>query len=365
MRALLVTSVHRSDDPRIRERTLRSLAAVFEVRYAAGRPRPSADGDHEWVELRGGRLRRGWGALRQMLRGDIGIVSVHDPELIPAALIARVLRRVPVVVDVHEDVPAQVRYREWIPSLLRLPAVVLSRLLLRLAERFCKITLAEANYRHLFRKDHPVFPNYPAAGSLPGLDRDGGYLVYVGDVSGDRGAEDMVDAVAAMASPLPLRLIGRCRPDLVAPLLGRAADLGVSLSITGPVPHRAAMEEVAGASAGLSLLHDLPNYRDSLPTKVVEYLEMGVPVVASDLRGTREVVESLTGVALVPPGDTAAVAAALDRMVAGPKVRLAAAAQAAALRERLAWPGDEVTAFYLQVAGAGQEPGVASAPSKG
>jgi glycosyltransferase involved in cell wall biosynthesis len=298
-----------------------------------------------------------------MLRGDVDIVSVHDPELIPAALIARVLRRVPVVVDVHEDVPAQVRYREWIPSLLRLPMMWSSRLLLRLAERFCTVTLAEANYRHLFRRDHPVFANYPDAGALPDLERDGHYVVYVGDIAGSRGADDMVDAVAAMASPLPLRLIGRCRPDLVGPLLSKAADLGVSLSITGPVPHRAAMEEVAGASVGLSLLHDLPNYRDSLPTKVVEYLEIGVPVVASDLPGTRQVVEDLAGVALVPPGDPAAAAAALDRMVAGPKVRLVTAAQAAALRERLAWPDREVTAFYLQVAGAGREPGASPASS--
>jgi glycosyltransferase involved in cell wall biosynthesis len=363
VRALVVTSVHRSDDPRIRERTLRSLSVAFQVRYATARPRPFVDGDHEWVELKGGRCRRGWGALRQMLRRDVDVVSVHDPELIPAALAARLLRRVPIVVDVHEDVPAQLRHKDWVPSLLRLPAMGLSRLLLRLAERFCVVTLAEANYRHLFRRDHTVFPNYPAAAQLPDLDRDRGYLVYVGDVSADRGADDMVEAVAAMAAPRPLRLIGRCRPDLVAPLLSRAADLGVSLSITGPVPHRAAMEEVAGASAGLSLLHDLPNYRDSLPTKIVEYLEMGIPVVASDLPGTRVVVEGLSGVALVPPGGPAAAAAALDRVVAGPKVRLATNAQAATLRQQLTWPDREVVTLYLKIAGASEEPGTTPLPS--
>ena len=59
----------------------------------------------------------------------------------------------------------------------------------------------------------------------------------------------------------------------------------MSLEIVGPLPHFEAMAVVAGASVGFSLLHDLPNYRASMPTKVIEYLAMGVPVVASDLPG--------------------------------------------------------------------------------
>ncbi|MBN2113672.1 MAG: glycosyl transferase, partial [Acidimicrobiia bacterium] len=261
MRALVVTSVHRADDPRIRERTVRSLAAAFEVRYATRVPAPSAGGDHEWVGLPGGRLRRGWAALRQMCRGDVDVVSVHDPELIPAALLARLLRRVPVVVDVHEDVPAQIRHKQWVPRPLRPAAAWAAARGLRLAERFGTVTLAEPNYRHLFRRDHPVFPNYPAAGSLPPPGPDAGYLVYVGDVTEERGAVDMVEVAGLLEPRRLLRLVGRCAPGLAAGLRRRAGELGVSLEILGPLPHRRAMEIVAEASAGLSLLHDLPNYR--------------------------------------------------------------------------------------------------------
>ncbi|HUU62225.1 MAG TPA: glycosyltransferase [Acidimicrobiia bacterium] len=350
MRALVVTSVHRSDDARIRERTVRSLASAFEVRYATRDPAPAAGGDHDWVRLAGGRLRRGWGALRNMLRGDVAVVSVHDPELIPAALVARLLRRVPVVVDVHEDVPALVAQRQWVPRPLRRPLAWASRGLLHLAERFCVITLAEEGYRHLFRREHPVFPNYPAAGSLPPLAGDGGYLVYVGDVTEERGALDVVEAVGAMSRPRPLRLVGRCRADLAERLRRRAGELGVPLEVGGPLPHRLAMEQAAGASAGLSLLHPLPNYLYSLPTKVVEYLEMGLPVVAADLPGTREAVAGLAGVALVTPGDPAAAAAALDRVVGDGAARRKAAAQAPALRGRLVWPGAAVVALYREAA---------------
>ena len=49
--------------------------------------------------------------------------------LIPAALIARLVRRVPVVVDVHEDVPAAIGQRDWIPGPLRRPLAWVAALL--------------------------------------------------------------------------------------------------------------------------------------------------------------------------------------------------------------------------------------------
>jgi glycosyltransferase involved in cell wall biosynthesis len=349
VRALLVTSVHQPDDPRIRERTLTALAEEFEVRYAVRSPGPSRGGDHELVELKGGRVRRWWGALRQMLRRDVDVISLHDPELIPAGLLARLIRRVPVVVDVHEDVPAQIRHKPWRLRFLRVPAAWLARFFLRLAERFCVITLAELGYRRLFRHDHPVFPNYPAAGALPDLASDGGYVVYAGDITEQRGAVEMVEAVGAMENPLPLLLVGRCRPGLARQLEAVAAEWGVVLTFTGLLSHPEAMTEVASASAGLSLLRDLPNYQESLPTKVIEYLALGIPVVASDLPGTRAAVEGMKAVILVNPGDTEAAALALD--TATSDLRPAAAEQAAVVRESRVWPAAEVGAVYLAAIG--------------
>jgi glycosyltransferase involved in cell wall biosynthesis len=148
--------------------------------------------------------------------------------------------------------------------------------------------------------------------------------------------------------------VGRCRPDLADRLRRLAAERGVDLTLVGPLPHEAAMDEVAGATAGLSLLRALPNYTRSLPTKVIEYLQMGVPVVASDLPGTREAVGHLDGVALVPPADPAVAARALDRFVADHSVRTAAGAQIDGLRESLAWPAADVLRCYREAAGGAQ-----------
>jgi glycosyltransferase involved in cell wall biosynthesis len=347
VRALVVTTVHRADDPRVRERTIGTLALGMSVRYAAREPAPSRRDDHEWVPLPGGRVRRWWGALREMLRRDVDVVSLHDPELIPAGLITRLIRKVPVVVDVHEDVPAQIRHKSWVPAPLRGPAAWTAHRFLRMAERWCVVTLAEPGYRRLFRFEHPVFVNYPAAGSLPDPGCDAGYAVYVGDVTEQRGALAMVDAVASADPPLRLEVVGRVDDDLARRMMERAAGTGVDLTLTGPLPHRAAMEVVAGASVGLSLLADVPNYRWSMPTKVIEYLAMGVPVVASDLPGTRAALAGLEAVTLVLPGDAAAAAGAVAGAAAD---RARAQAQAPQVRESRVWPADRVLDLYRTVA---------------
>ena len=348
MRALVVSTVHRPDDPRVRERTVGTLASAFDVRFATREPGPSRSGDHEWVRLPGGRARRWLGALRQMLQRDIDVVSLHDPELIPAGLLARLIRQVPVVVDVHEDVPGQILTKEWVPRLLRRPVAWMAQRTLRLAERFCIVTLAEPGYSRLFKDDHPVFANYPNAGALPPVAGDGGYLVYVGDITEQRGALDMIDAASAMPSGRSLRIIGRVSDGLAARMWERAQGLGVGLQLEGQLPHREAMEIVAGASTGLSLLADIPNYRHSLPTKVIEYLAMGVTVVASDLPGTREAVDGLAAVWLVPPGDAGATGAALGEAVVR---RGVAEAQVPMMRRRFVWPADDLVALYRRAAG--------------
>ncbi|MGA8039823.1 MAG: glycosyltransferase family 4 protein, partial [Acidimicrobiia bacterium] len=96
-------------------------------------------------------------------------------------------------------------------------------------------------------------------------------------------------------------------------------------------------------------------YRMSLPTKVLEYLAMGVPVVATDLPGTREVLSGLAAVAFVPPGDVQAMADAVTEMMS-PGVRAAATEQSSEMRVRFNWPESEVRAFYSRLLTRGETP---------
>ncbi|HEX9890016.1 MAG TPA: glycosyltransferase, partial [Nitriliruptorales bacterium] len=89
----------------------------------------------------------------------------------------------------------------------------------------------------------------------------------------------------------------------------------------GYVPNDQALACVRGATAGLSLLHDEPNYRHSLPTKVIEYMAHGVPVITTPLPAAAELVERYGCGVVVPFGDVDAVGRAVRDLHAQPDRR--------------------------------------------
>jgi glycosyltransferase involved in cell wall biosynthesis len=346
-RVLVLTTIHHPDDTRIRERLCRTLANEFEVVYASRLPGPSDSAGLTWVPLPGGRLGRNLRALGLVLRRGTDVLVVHDPELIPLALVVRALRRIPVVLDLHEDVPAQIRTKEWLPSPLRPPVAAIAAFLLRSAERFLAITLAEPGYRRLFRKDHLVIPNFPDTSTWPDPSPTGdGSAVYVGDVTPIRGIE--VAVAAAGRAGVPLTVVGACGDGFAARIQEAAGRERAEVTLTGRLPYAEAIQRARSASVGVSPLFDVPNYRHSQPTKILEYLAAGVPVVASDLPGTRELCVGLEAVWLVPPGDPDALTVALHE-AASAHAKGLAVDQAPEVRSRYAWPKETVLGFYRRL----------------
>ena len=273
-------------------------------------------------------------------------MSVHDPELVVVALLARVTGR-RAVIDVHEDVPAQIRDKEWLPALLRRPVAAAAAAVLRVAERRCTVTLAEGNYAHLFRRRHPVFVNYPIADDLPDPRPVGEpRVVYVGDITTARGAEVLVRAVGRLDPRPRLEMVGRCREPLRGRLVALAAQARVELDLPGYLDHRAAMQRVADAGVGVSPLLGAPNHRESLPSKVIEDLALGVPVVASDLPGTRRVVSGLPGVVLVEPGNLEQWSRAIGQVLEDRAVRQAAQRGVDHVRRAHTWASAELRSLY-------------------
>lgn len=345
-RVLVLTTVHWPDDTRIRQRLIGTLSSAFEVVYAAKTPGPSDVTGLDYVGLEGGRLTRNLRAIRLALSGRWDILVIHDPELVACAILARLFRRRPVVFDVHEDVPASAYTRSWVPKPARHPLAVLMRGVLRLAEGLLSITLAEHGYQRLFSKPHPVFANYPNTTGYPEADADHeAPVVYVGDVTIERGADLAVAACSDLG--VALRLVGRVRSEAERRLRSQST-LGDDLRLEGLVPNPDALQLIAGSSVGLAPLRDLPNYRDSQPTKILEYLAVGIPVVASDLPGTRELVAGLDAVFLFEPGKADALAEAIAEARTSDVYRRAKE-QSASIRTRFRWPSEDVVQFYLSL----------------
>jgi glycosyltransferase involved in cell wall biosynthesis len=66
------------------------------------------------------------------------------------------------------------------------------------------------------------------------------------------------------------------------------------------------------SAAGLAVFHPVQSYVESQPVKMFEYMAAGLPVIAADFPGFREIVEGNRCGICVPPRDPAAIAAAIE-----------------------------------------------------
>jgi glycosyltransferase involved in cell wall biosynthesis len=98
------------------------------------------------------------------------------------------------------------------------------------------------------------------------------------------------------------------------------------------------MDELAkairGAGIGLFTYQDQPNYQEAIPTKVLEYMASGIPVVGSDFPTTRAILKSAGCGELYPPGNMQALKGAIKRMASDGEglARMARAGREAYLR---------------------------------
>lgn len=314
-RILVVTVVHDPEDARIRHRELVSLlAAGAQVTYAApfsayGRVPPPGTRGIDLPRARGRDRLRAVRAARALVRAqarECDLVLVHDPELLLALAGLRGPAR---VWDVHEDTAAALGMRDWLPGVLRRPVAAAVRALEGWAERSLHLLLAEDAYAERFTRPHPVVPNtvfVPHDEPAPsGRER----VVYLGRLTRPRGALDLVELGRLVHDRIRVELIGPADPDC-AEAIARAHAAGW-VHHHGFLPNSAALALVEGATAGLSLLHDEPNYAHSRPTKAMEYMALGVPVVTTPNQVSVELVEAYGCGVVVPFADPAAAAEAV------------------------------------------------------
>lgn len=333
MRVLVVTVVHHPEDSRIRARQIRAmLKAGWRVTYAApfsgfDLPVPEVAGLTA-IDLPRAHRRNRFAALRaarRLLRDharDHDLVLLHDPELLLAVLALDRSALPTVVWDVHEDTAAALTAKPWLPRWARPVAAAAVRRAERWADEHVEMLLAEPSYQARFARPHAVMPNcvrVPATTTAPG----DGSVVYIGSLTAARGARTLIkvgqELTARTGGAVRLRLVGSADLE-TQPYLRIAADSG-ALTWDGFLPSDRALATLDGALAGLCLLRDLPNYRNSMPTKVLEYMANGVPAVVTPLPLARELVEAAGCGLVVPFDDAEAVVDAVLRLRDDPERR--------------------------------------------
>jgi len=273
-----------------------------------------------------------WGSLRavvetvRLLRRERADAVYVNTVTVPTWLAAARLARVPALCHVHEaedDLP-------WLVAALLTAPVLLARTVVTNSEAARRsLGAAYGSLSARAQVVHNGVTGPPAAPQPPG-EHDGPLrLALVGRLSPRKGTDVALDAVGLLAAEgrdVRLRVAGSTFPGyewFEERLRARAAaaDLAGRVDLLGFV--HPTWPVLADADVVL-----IPSRVEPFGNTAVEALLARRPVVASRTQGLAEIVrDGVTGL-LVEPGDAAALAAAVARLVDDP-----------ALRERLAADG--------------------------
>ena len=163
-----------------------------------------------------------------------------------------------------------------------------------------------------------------------GIDGEAVVVGTVGRLVAEKGYPELFEAVSDLGPGIRLVVVGGPdgeRPDaLDPPVLRRAAAAGVVL-----LGHR---DDVGRLLGGFDV-YAQPSHREGQPRAAMEAAASGLPLVASDVRGCRQVVDDGTTGLVVPVADVTALRTAISTLAASPERRrtMGAASRAKAERE--------------------------------
>ncbi|MEO5934860.1 MAG: glycosyltransferase family 4 protein [Duganella sp.] len=332
------SSVHPGLDIRIYRKQCVSLAqAGFDVHLVIGADEAQiaeAAGAgvtiHPLAPLAGGRVRRmvaqTWRCYRAARALNADVYHFHDPELIPYGLLLSWQGR-KVIYDLHEDLRADIHSKQWIPAPLRRAIGSAARGVEHFAaRRFAAMVAATPYIGALFDKSAArvaVIHNYPtinelaaaASATVTAIPRDS--VCYVGAINEMRGIRHIVQALET--APVRLLLAGAFDPPALRVEL-KAYRGWHQVEEYGFVDRREVAEIMARSVCGLVTLKPEPNFVNSLPIKLFEYMSAGLPVIASDFPLWRGIVEEAECGICVDPEDPNAIAKAINFLLMHPDV---------------------------------------------
>ena len=234
-------------------------------------------------------------AFSKALKTKSDLYHFHDPELMFTGVLLKLAGK-KVIYDVHEDLPKQVLYKDWIKY--KFVRKTLS-VIINVFEQFCClfydgiVAATEDIAKKFIKRKTIVLNNFPVKGMIekahpPSIKKEKNIIIYVGGLSKIRGIKEIIQAMEHVNINCELWLIGKFENE-------EYYEECKNLSSWKRVKYLGfkKLDEVYGyiklADIGLAILYPIKNYLTSLPVKAFEYMAFGKPIIMSDFKYWKEI----------------------------------------------------------------------------
>lgn len=292
-----ITSVHPRYDIRIFYKECVSLSkAGYETTLLVADGKGDVQGDEIKIIDFGMPLNRFhrmtvivWRMIKFCWNKQVGIFHIHDPELLFLALILT-LQGKTVIFDVHEDVQAQIKNKEYISSVVK-PIIAFTYRMFEISiSRYISGVITATPYiREKFSeysKNSVLICNFPILDEFKNMNRslktkEPNICCYIGAITKGRCAIELVEAAQMVQSDIRIVFMGGVESE---DLKNRMEELDVKKRISfEPYGSRLEVKKLMEKSTiGLCVMKPHNNHVDSLPNKLFEYMSAGLCSIVSN-----------------------------------------------------------------------------------
>lgn len=246
------------------------------------------------------------------------IYHFHDPEFLIPALFLKISGK-KVIYDVHEDVPRSLKGRDWLPQwILKIIAFFFELLENFIAKRLTGIITATPHIRDRFlkmNKNTIDINNYPIREEFnceksPFENRND--ICYTGAITEIRGIETLMDALFLCHGDIKLHLAGSfANPEFKKKILNHKAK--DKLIYYGLVDRNELTKIYNQCFAGMVTFLPYENHIYAQPNKIFEYMSAGLPVIGSDFKLWKDIIEKYQAGTCVDPENDENIAQTINK----------------------------------------------------
>jgi glycosyltransferase involved in cell wall biosynthesis len=324
-----LSSVHFALDTRIFYRMCQALKAQYEVTLIGVHPKKETYKGIAIIPFKRFHNRQlrvlvGWLLMFfKAMKVNARVYHLHDPELIPCGLLLRLFGK-QVIWDVHENIAEDIFDKPWIKHQKR--AYGIFNFFEKLACQYFYIVLAEKSYEKRYMQltkrcstvqnfcDIDFFKPYEQA-HFQNLKS----VFYIGIVLENRGILQIVEALHLLklkGEVYDFHCVGELYTDLENKLkaLPYYKEVETQLHFHGRLSLEEGYQYAKHCSMGLCIIWPMKNSIESYPTKLFEYMAIGLPVITSNFPLYRSVIEQNNSGQCIDPFSAIALADAIESM---------------------------------------------------
>ena len=332
----MYSSVHTINDGRVFYREAASLAKLYKIQLHI-----VADFRHKQlfgIEVYGlpawkkpkDRIKILFILLIRIIKSNFKVYHFHDPELLLFVPIIKLFKRGKIIFDVHENYPLAILDKHWIPFYLKR---IVSWLFLFI-ETICLLGIDQVIFTTerngvRYKKLKPtsairinnlplnsIFMNEPIA-----YEKRDKSIIYVGGMAPERGIIEVVKAFNLFREnnkDFTLLLVGRfVRETFKKQVEGLVNQLNLvnHVRVEEGIPYKDISKVLSTCKIGIVNYLPYGNNMSSLPNKIFEYMGAGLPIIASNFDGYREIIEPEKCGILVDPRNEIQICQAMNDII--------------------------------------------------